>query len=166
MTQVTLQPMTAADADEILGRTPVTRRWADGYPTEGDLEVAGWLASGAIAPVTLEAPFGPWLVVADDGLVVGGVGFHGPPDEQGRAEIGYGIAAAFRGRGMATAAVERLLALPSLPGVTAFVAHTDPGNPASQRVLERNGFVRDGADDEGLRWRLAVAHDGPSPVRG
>ena len=89
-------------------------------------------------------------------VVVGGVGFHGPPDEQGRAEIGYGIAAPLRGQGIATSAVGELRALPSLPGVTAFVAHTDPGNPASQRVLERNGFVRDGADDEGLRWRLPV----------
>ena len=50
--------MTSADADEILGRAPVTRQWGEGYPTEGDVEVAGWLASGAIAPVTFGAPFG------------------------------------------------------------------------------------------------------------
>lgn len=156
MTQVTLVPMTNADADEILGRAPVSRQWADGYPTEGDVEVAGWLASGAIAPVTVEQPFGPWLVVIDSGLVVGGVGFHGAPDGQGRAEIGYGIAAPFRGQGVATAAVAELTALPTLPGVSAFVAHTDANNPASQRVLERNGFVRDGVDEEGLRWRLPV----------
>lgn len=164
--QVTLQPMTAADADEILGRTPVTRRWAEGYPTEGDVEVAGWLASGAIAPATVDRPFGPWLVMADDGLVVGGVGFHGDPDEHGRAEIGYGIAAPFRGKGIATAAVVQLRALPSLPGVTALVAHTDPDNPASQRVLERNGFVRDGADEEGLRWRLSIGDEGPALLGG
>lgn len=166
MPHVTLVPMTRADADEILGRAPVTRQWADGYPTEGDVEVAGWLAAGTIAPVTVDEPFGPWLVVTDTGLVVGGVGFHGAPDEKGRAEIGYGIAGSFRGRGVASAAVAHLLALPVLPGVTALVAHTDPDNPASQRVLERNGFVRDGADDEGLRWRLPMRDDGGVPPQG
>lgn len=166
MPHVTLVPMTRADADEILGRAPATRQWADGYPTEGDVEVAGWLAAGTIAPVTVDEPFGPWLVVTDTGLIVGGVGFHGAPDEKGRAEIGYGIAGSFRGRGVATAAVVQLRSLPALPGVTALVAHTDPDNPASQRVLERNGFVRDGADDEGLRWRLPMRDDGEVPPQG
>lgn len=160
MVRVTLLPMTAADADEILGSVPTTRRWAGGYPTEGDRDVAGWLASGAMAPVTTDAPFGPWLVLTDDGLVVGGVGFHGTPDEQGRAEIGYGIASSFRGQGIATAAVDQLRSLPHLPGVTALVAHTDPDNPASHRVLEKVGFVRDGADDEGLRWLLPLSDEG------
>jgi RimJ/RimL family protein N-acetyltransferase len=45
-------------------------------------------------------PFGPWLVVTDTGLAVGGVGFHGEPDDRGRAEIGYGVAVSFRGRGI------------------------------------------------------------------
>lgn len=160
MPHITIAPMTLADADEVLGRAPATRDWADGYPTEGDVEVAGWLAEGTVPPVTVEAPFGPWLVVADSSLVVGGVGFHGPPDEQGRAEIGYGVAASVRGRGIASAAVAQLRALPLLPGATTLVAHTDPDNPASQRVLERNGFVRDGVDDDGLRWRLPL----PAPT--
>ncbi len=163
MTQIALVPMTRADADEVLGLAPASRPWADGYPTEGDVEVAGWLVSGAMAPATAHDPFGLWLVVTDTGLVVGGVGFHGAPDEHGRAEIGYGIAASVRGQGIATAALAQLRALPALSGVTAFVAHTDPGNPASQRVLERNGFVRDGVDDEGLRWHLPV-DDEPTPV--
>jgi GNAT superfamily N-acetyltransferase len=156
MPHITIVPMTLADAEEILGRTPVTRHWADGYPTEGDVEVSGWLASGTVPPVTIDAPFGPWLVVADSALVVGGVGFHGPPDDLGAAEIGYGVAASVRGQGIASAAVAQLRSLPLLPGVTALVAHTDPDNPASQRVLEHNGFVRDGVDDDGLRWRLPL----------
>ena len=163
MPHITIVPMTKADAVEILAGASQTRQWADGYPTEGDVEVAGWLSSGAMPPATVEAPFGPWLVVTDTGLVVGGVGFHGPPDARGHAEIGYGIAAPSRGRGIASAAVAQLRSLRSLPGVTALVAHTDADNPASQRVLERNGFVRDGVDDEGLRWRLAIGDEAPVP---
>jgi RimJ/RimL family protein N-acetyltransferase len=42
-------------------------------------------------------------------------------------------------------------------GAPAVVAETDPDNLASQRVLEKNGFVRTPADGEALRWRLPLA---------
>src|SRR3954454_16394848 len=56
----------------------------------------------------------PWLVRAvvarADRRVVGSVGFHGPPDDGGRVEIGYDIVAGDRRRGYAREAVRALLA--------------------------------------------------------
>ena len=49
----------------------------------------------------------PWLhgfavVDRQSQSVIGGVGFKGPPDEDGMVEIAYGIVPAFQGRGYAT----------------------------------------------------------------
>jgi RimJ/RimL family protein N-acetyltransferase len=35
------------------------------------------------------------------------------------------------------------------------IAHTEPGNAASQRVLERHGFRHAGEDDGEWRWERA-----------
>ena len=40
--------------------------------------------------------------------MVGDCGTFGPPDDEGRVEIGYGLAAPFRGRGIGTEAVGAL----------------------------------------------------------
>jgi RimJ/RimL family protein N-acetyltransferase/adenylate kinase family enzyme len=102
---------------------------------------------------------GHWLVVAR-GEVVGAIGFKDPP-ANGEVEIGYGIAAARRRRGHATRAVGLVLdAARRDPAIRAVLAETDAVNHASQRVLEQNGFVRDGtrfdaSEGEVFRWRAS-----------
>src|SRR5437660_310491 len=58
-----------------------------------------------------------WLVVAD-GAVIGDCGLHGPVDDAGRTEIGYGLAAPSRGQGygseVVAAITEWLLAQPEV----------------------------------------------------
>jgi len=76
-----------------------------------------------------------------DGLAVGGIGFFGPPDDTGTVEFGYGLVPSARGAGLATEAVELALQHAADNGARAAVADTDVTNAASQRVLEKNGFV-------------------------
>lgn len=61
------------------------------------------------------------------------------------AELGYGIGTAFRGRGLATQAVKQFVtnafAQTPLRKITALVHEQ---NLASQRVLEKVGFIREG----------------------
>lgn len=97
-----------------------------------------------------------WSVwtIALDGVVVGSASFKGGPDARGVVEIGYGVAPAFRGRGVATEAAIALTGLALAdPAVGAVVATTDPRNGSSMRVLEKAGFVRTGKDGELLAWR-------------
>jgi RimJ/RimL family protein N-acetyltransferase len=58
--------------------------------------------------------------------------------------IGYSMLPGFRGRGAATRAVRLLSAWALTTGVKRLVAGTMPDNVASQRVLEKAGFVREG----------------------
>jgi RimJ/RimL family protein N-acetyltransferase len=93
--------------------------------------------------------------VAGEGTrtVVGSSGFRGLPNADGEVEIGYGIHAAHRSRGYATEAVEALVewAL-AQEGVRGVVAHCDPANEPSLRVLAKAGFAEAGARDGLARW--------------
>jgi RimJ/RimL family protein N-acetyltransferase len=103
-----------------------------------------------------EGPYRPWsLRLRADGLLIGGAGFRGPPDVDGSVEIGYGLAAEYRGQGLASEAVKAIvhLAFADLT-VHRVVAGTSAGNHASQRVLERNGFTRAGVPGPEVRFAL------------
>ena len=78
----------------------------------------------------------------------------------GVVELGYALAPAFRGRGLATAAVAAMLR-EAFAGaaVRAVIAHTLAERNASGRVLEKAGFAFDGevADEGGgTTWRYRV----------
>ena len=89
----------------------------------------------------------PWLgrVMLERGplsrrTVVGSAGFHGPPDADGRVEIGYGVEAGQRRRGLATEAVNGLLDWALGQGVSRFRASVAPTNVASLAIVRRFGF--------------------------
>ena len=86
--------------------------------------------------------------------MVGDLGTFGPPDDQGgRVEIGYGLAAPYRGQGIGTEAVGTFVDwLVTVPGVRRVVARVEVGNEASRRLLARIGFALTG-EAEG-HWTL------------
>ena len=80
------------------------------------------------------------LLVAKNGEVVGRVNL--TRVEDGSAELGYRIAQKAAGQGLATAAVRKICKLAATKyGLTRLHARVTLDNPASRKVLERNGFV-------------------------
>lgn len=129
--------------------------WAPDYPFGGDLAAVGGFLRATEA-LGEQRPFGYYQITRSaDGLVIGGVGFKGPPGE-GRVEIGYGLAPSGRGHGYAAEAVAALLTVAAERGVTTVLADTDLDNVASQRTLIRAGFELVGADAE-LRYYEVTA---------
>lgn len=96
------------------------------------------------------------FVLSHPRTLVGWGGFKGAP-RNATVELGYEIAPAWRGRGLAGAAVREMLDEAwADPGVRSVVAHTLPAPGPSVRVLERAGFVLEGpvADEQvGTAWR-------------
>ncbi|WP_194918625.1 GNAT family N-acetyltransferase [Catenulispora rubra] len=83
------------------------------------------------------------VLVTDTGEIVGRVNLVEVKDAS--AELGYRIAQAAAGRGLATAAVAEIRKLAvAAYGLTSLRAKVTLDNPASHRVLERNGFVATG----------------------
>jgi ribosomal-protein-alanine N-acetyltransferase len=80
------------------------------------------------------------VLVAEGGEVVGRVNLIEAAD--GSAELGYRIAQKAAGQGLATAAVREVRELAAAQyGLTGLRAKVTMDNPASHKVLERNGFV-------------------------
>ena len=94
-----------------------------------------------------------WFIERKNGPHVGDLCFKGLC-ANGSVEIGYGITEENQGHGYATEAVEAaaVWALKQ-PGVCRVEAETAPDNTASQRVLEKCGFVPSGIiGEEGPRF--------------
>jgi RimJ/RimL family protein N-acetyltransferase len=120
--------------------------WHADYPREDDRDAVTMLRDGA-------DPWGPRHIVrAFDGLVVGSIGFFGPPADRGgtpEVEVGYGLVADARGHGAATEALRGLLAETDRHGVRVR-ASVLPDNAASIRVLAKCGFTElRGANEDG-----------------
>ncbi|MFF7975321.1 GNAT family N-acetyltransferase [Streptomyces sp. NPDC007905] len=128
--------------------------WIEGGPFEGTRDAAGSLVKAYEAGVH-RPEFGVFaLVRKEDGRAVGGIGFHGAPDEEGRVEIGYDLVEGARGQGYATEAL-RTLAEWALArdDVDTLFATIEGDNLPSQRVVDRAGFTRATLEEE------RVAHE-------
>ena len=87
--------------------------------------------------------FGFGVIHTIDNLLIGMGGFPGPPDSDGVAEIAYGIAPAYQGKGYATEVAKALIDFASTdPRVQRIRAHTLAETNASTRVLEKCGFEK------------------------
>ena len=94
-----------------------------------------------------------WMIEKMDGTHIGDLCFKGIGADH-NPEIGYGILDEFQGQGYATEAVKLALKWAfDNTGVVAVEAESDPDNAASQRVLEKCGFLATGEiGEEGPRF--------------
>ena len=131
--------------------------WHRQYPTAGTADAIGMLVMG---PGGGAPPWGIWQMVRD-ATVIGDVGFHGPPDDDGAVEIGYQVVPAWRRRGIASRAVGLIMAETVRHGALSVSAEVVGDNLGSSRSLQRNGF--DIVEEHGattIWWRRLAPHDG------
>jgi RimJ/RimL family protein N-acetyltransferase len=105
-----------------------------------------------LAQVRADPAIRRWLgrgmvLTADEGTrhVIGTIGFHGPPDAQGRLEIGYSVQGAYRRQGFAREAVRAMLDWAYRDhGIRRFVASISPANEPSLKLVRGFGFEQTG----------------------
>ncbi len=107
-----------------------------------------------------------WMIEKMDGTLVGDLCFKGLQDN-GIAEIGYGILEAYQGQGYTTEAVRAACRWAfGHVEVKSLEAETDAGNAASQRVLQKCGFRPNGTfGEEGPRFTLGRPIDAVEGTR-
>jgi len=119
----------------------VWRNMSEAFPHPYTAEIAAhWVEHGHV-------DFGGdnWAITYHD-AAVGGCGVHGGEGMfRCSVEIGYWLAQPHWGLGVATQVAAALTVRAfALPEVTRVFAPVHADNPASMRVLEKNGFVREG----------------------
>jgi RimJ/RimL family protein N-acetyltransferase len=140
--EVTLRPFDLADVDAMTAwvsdpEVTVFMTW-DPYPSREAL--LAFLRDTALPH--------PWFravcLPGDEASPVGSVSVS-PTADACRAELGYVVARAHWGKGVATAAVRRAVAtvFGEVEGLERVEALVDVRNVASQRVLEKAGFRRE-----------------------
>lgn len=143
----------AAAADLAVGGTGGLT-WIEGGPIDGT-RTAAEMVTKAYTSGVHRPEWGMFaLVRTEDEVAVGAMGFHGAPDEEGVAEVGYDVVPAARGRGYASEALATLSTWAlARPDATALLAVIEHENAASQGVVTRAGYVR-ATDRENLRTYL------------
>ncbi|WP_426571558.1 GNAT family N-acetyltransferase [Aquihabitans sp. McL0605] len=138
------------------------------WPAVGDLSPELWTGMPArmrLDQLADDPALARWLVraiVIDDPdrpgtpLVVGHLGGHGAPGDDGSVEIGYTVAAAHQGRGLATAAARAWFGWAHQQGADRARLCTRPDNGPSKAIAARLGFDEVGAawDDDDACWEL------------
>ncbi len=153
-TRLVLEPLTLAQCTVFLLGVRDGQPWASDFPTDGDLRQAHLVTANHARAVSEHNPWGPYTLVEQrTGLAIGGVGFKGVPDAAGEVEIGYGICRSRQNQGLMTEALRQLCELARVKGARVLTAETDPSNRASQRVLEKNGFIRATEQRGSIWWR-------------
>jgi len=156
---LTLMPLTAQDLRELID-APDAFAGRHGLVIEAGACAPAFIYERALANMQVApdwaAVLSTRLYVLDGERIVGAGGVKAPPNAEGEVEIGYGMAPAYQGRGLATQAARALTDEALAHGATRVLALTAPGNVASWRLLERIGYRRDGEQqdtDDGPVWR-------------
>lgn len=139
-----LEPMSDAEIERLIEQSDEEMKKAYGEMLEGcqkDSANRIWYA--------------PWkMSLRGDTKYIGDLCFKGPA-KKNAVEIGYGIEPAYEGKGYTTEAVKAMIEWAFRQSGVYFVeAETEPDNKASQRILEKCGFMPDGTGKEGLRFVL------------
>ena len=114
-----------------------------------------WLKNTLEKPNTFEWCTNWEIILKADQVAIGGIGYAGAPDSEGKSEIGYGIDVRYFNKGYASEAVQSMLEWGfSHSHLRKVIAQTPVGHPASQKVLINNGFSEVGRTDALITWEI------------
>jgi len=120
-------------------------------PDPGFVDPAGFLRGAEdvvrlrLKQIETSPDVAPWLlralVLREECVAVGFIGFHAAPDERGMVEIGYEVLPSFQRRGYGREAATALIAWAARQGARTVRACVSPENVASLALLGQLGFA-------------------------
>jgi RimJ/RimL family protein N-acetyltransferase len=150
-----LHPLTVDEAARIVRQDKRPGDlWASGFPT---LEQVDFLTAFIADSAARRDPgaFGLFIVIRrEDGLVVGGAGFFGPPDEFGAVEIVVELDRSVRRLGYGSEVIGLLIARARENGADFVITSTSVSNLPGQRAIEHGGLTEVVRDESIVHYGL------------
>ncbi|MFA7764899.1 GNAT family N-acetyltransferase [Streptomyces sp. NRRL S-448] len=153
---VTLSALHVDDTDaHLAGEDELLVRWLNGGPgtragTEAYFRLCmeQWATGGPLRAFGVRVGTQPTLAGTVD------LRFEMPGLAPGQVNVAYGLYPAWRGRGLATRAVNLVCEYATAEGATQAVIQVDPENPGSAAVARRSGFTyaKQVPDADGIRF--------------
>lgn len=100
-----------------------------------------------------------WIVIEKNiKAIIGGICFHGEPNENREVEIGYGTDMEYRNKGYMTETISGLIQwIREFKDVKSITAETESSNISSIKVLEKNNFKLIHQSDNSVILKLDLA---------
>jgi ribosomal-protein-alanine N-acetyltransferase len=99
--------------------------------------------------------WGVWLVsLRDDGMIIGDLGFKGPPDVNGEVEIAYSMSIPFRRKGYMKEAVSAAMNWAFTNGARMITAECSESNHHSKKILESVGMKMNTRKGKMTYWKV------------
>ena len=129
----------------------------ESWPAEELKEAASYFIKILTESPEMEGRLCWFIIEKEKNIVIGSIGFKAKPDKEGIIEIGFGIAPAFRHKGYATEAVQRLIGWAlSQNYIEKIIAECETDNKPSVRVLEKVGMQKRGVEGDMIKWEMSV----------
>lgn len=125
------------------------------WPTEDTYDILPIIAE-SLEQTKVPTGFETWMIIRNDNnQVIGDIGFHGKPDENGEVEVGYGLVEDERKKGFGFEALEAIMTWAiSQSNVKIIKADCLIDNIPSARLLEKVGLKEINRDEELIYWEL------------
>lgn len=151
-----LQPTDAKRLFTIFSNVDVLRHY--GMEPHQSLAETKQMLSGMLEGIADGSIMRWGIMRKDQSELIGTIGFHNRAPRHHRAEVGYEIHPDYWRNGYATEALQAVLTYAFSLDIDRVGAIVYTGNVASQQLLERNGFVREGLLQRYMRQENE-AHD-------
>ena len=152
--RLALRELRMSDAPEFfaLRSDPEVMRFVHRTPAATIDDASAWIAS--VRERQRANTCVQWAItLTDSDALIGVIGPWRLIPEHHRGELGYTLARAHWGQGLASEAIAAVVDHSfSVFGLHSLEAWTDPRNMASMRALEKNGFVREAYLKESIFW--------------
>ena len=151
-------PPVGADELRVMVRDLLPGMRAQGLLAPYVIEDVG-AGAGSVGSKAADARPEDRVAFGDPGAILGGATLHHFDPMRDAVEVGYWLFVDARGRGAATRSVQAMTEHAFANGLYRVEAHVRIGNAASERVLERAGFAREGVRRRYLRRQDGTRHD-------
>ena len=125
------------------------------WPTEDTMDILP-IINNSLEKNKVPSGFETWMIVdKSTKRVIGDIGFHGIPNENGEVEVGFGLVENKRGKGFGYESLNAIMDWLNLQeSVRIIKAECLISNKPSARILEKSGFKEINRDSELIYWEF------------